>query len=153
MTARPNLNSIPGAGITVDGIVDVLGGKSIVVGRLVGATNAHALKGELLSADGAGAVKTAAQNEAIAGIAVSSALTGEIISVLRHGIARLVVHADAASALAVGDNVAVFGAGQVCKLGDNGIDGANATTTKIGEVSAVGDGFVDVELNLLGTAV
>jgi hypothetical protein len=149
MTARPNLSSIPARGITIDGIVDVLGGKSIVVGRLVSATNASALKGEVLVVDGAGAVKTAAADAAkatVAGVAVSSAVTGEIISVLRHGIARLVVHASS-SALAVGDEVAIYAIGQVCKNGDN------STTNAIGEVSSVGDGYVDVEINFLGAAV
>ena len=149
MTARPNLSSIPARGITVDGIVDVLGGKSIVVGRYVSATNDAALKGEVLVVDGAGGVKTAAANAAkatVAGIAVSSAVKGDLISVLRHGIARLVVHASS-SELVVGDNLSVYDIGQVCKTGDN------STSEVIGEVSGVGDGYVDVEINLLGTAV
>jgi hypothetical protein len=153
MTARPFLSSIPGAGIAVDGIVDVLGGKSIVVRRTVGTTNASALKGELLVVDGAGTVKTAAQNATkatVAGAAITSAVTGAVISVLRQGIARLV---SVGAALAIGDNVSVYGAGKVCKTGEHGIDGQTDTTNIIGEVNEVGDGYVDVELNLLGGAV
>ena len=153
MTARPNLSSIPARGITVDGIVDVLGGKSIVVGRLVSATNESALKGELLTVDGAGAVKTSAQNDTlvnIAGAAVSSALTGEIISVLRHGVARLV---SIGAAIVVGDNVSSYGAGKVCKTGENGVDGSTPTSNVIGEVTSVGDGYVDIEISRLGAAV
>jgi hypothetical protein len=153
MTARPNLSSIPARGITVDGIVDVLGGKSIVVGRSVSATNAYALKGELLVVDGAGAVKTAAQNATlatVAGVAVCSSVTGDIISVLRHGIARLVT---AGAALVVGDNVSAYGAGKVCKTGENGVDGSTPTSNIVGEVSSVGDGYVDVEIGRLGAAV
>ena len=156
MTARPNLSSIPGRGIAVDGIVDVLGGKSIVVDRNVGPTNESALKGEVLVIDGVGAVKTAGANAAkatVAGIAVTSAVKGEIISVLRQGIARLAVHElaeegyDTAEVIAVGDAVSVYAAGKVCKTGVNG------TTEAIGYVSKVGDGYVDVEINLLGAAV
>jgi len=159
MTARPNLSSVPARGITVDGIVDVLGGKSIVVKRIVSDTNAYALKGEVLIKDGAGKVATAAADAAlstIAGVAVSSAVTDapEGISVLRHGIARMVVHASS-SALAVGDQIAIYAIGQVCKLGDNG------TSEAIGYVAAISEGYVptitgnyvDVEINLLGTAV
>src|SRR4030042_2728258 len=132
MTARPNLSSIPAAGITVDGIVDVLGGKSIVVGRIVSATNADALKGQALERDGAGKVKTAAANVTaanFAGVAVSSAVAGDTISVLRQGIARMVVHASS-SVIAVGDQVAVYAIGEVCKLGDN------SNTNAIGYVAA-----------------
>lgn len=157
MTARPSLSSIPVRGITVDGIVDVLGGKSIVVGRLVSSTNDDALKGEVLERDGAGAVKTATIDVAaanFAGVAVTSAVKTAKISVLRHGIARMVVHASS-TALAVGDQVAVYDIGQVCKLGDN------STTEPIGYVAEISEGYVptitdayvDVEVNKLGAIV
>jgi hypothetical protein len=151
MTARPNLCSIPAAGITVDGIVDVLGGKSIVVGRIVGTSNTAALKGEVLALDGAGKVKTAAANAAlatIAGVAVSSSVSGDIISVLRQGIARLVItDATGVTAIVTGDSISVYGSGKICKTG------FNSTSEVIGKASSVGDGYVDVEINLLGTAV
>lgn len=157
MTARPSLCSVPAAGITIDGIVDVLGGKSIVVGRIVSDTNESALKGEVLERDGAGKVKTATTDVAtanFAGVAVSSSVSGTKISVLRHGIARMVVHVDA-SALAVGDQVALYDAGKVGKLGDN------STSEAIGYVAAISEGYVpsitetyvDVEVNKLGAIV
>ena len=65
----------------------------------------------------------------------------------------MVVHASS-SALAVGDQIAIYAIGQVCKLGDNG------TSEAIGYVAAISEGYVptidnyvDVEINLLGTAV
>jgi len=157
MTARPNLSSIPAAGITIDGIVDVLGGKSIVVGRLVGDTNDDALKGQVLVLDGAGKVATADTDATLAnfaGVAVSSAVKGDIISVLRHGIARMVVDENS-TALAVGDEVAVYGAGKVCKVGDNSTSNAIGYVASISEgyVPSITDAYVDVEVNKLGAAV
>lgn len=147
MPARTILSSIPGAGITVDGIVDVLGGKSIVVKRVA---DGNVLKGQALELSAAGKVKAATQDAAaLAGVAVSSAADGEYTSVLRQGIARLPLKGTAA----IGDQIASWGDGYVCKLGENGKDGATATTKAVGEVSDVGAGYVDVEIALLGKAV
>lgn len=147
MAARTILSSIPGAGITVDGIVDVLGGKSIVVKRIA---NGDVLKGQALELSTAGEVKTATQDVvALAGVAVSSAADREFTSALRQGIARLPIKGTAV----IGDQLASWGDGYVCKLGELGKDGVTATTKAVAEVSDVGAGYVDVEIALLGKAV
>lgn len=149
MPARPILSSVPGAGITVDGIVDVLGGKSIVQKRIA---SGNVLKGQIVEVAAAGKVKAATQNcavDAFAGVAVSSAADGEYVSVLRHGVARVAVEGE----VVVGDSIASFGDGYVCKVGDNGKDETTATTVVIAEVSDAGAGYADVEIALLGKAI
>lgn len=152
MTARPRISALPSAGLSPDGIVDVLGGRSIVIRMEVGSTNDFVLKGQALEADGAsGSVKYAEQNatyDNFRGVAVSSALSDDQASVLRVGIARMVY--GISTNLVVGAGVAIWGYGKVCAVGEIGEDESSPTTNTVGYVSEVGSGYVDVEMDMFG---
>jgi hypothetical protein len=150
---RTYRTSIPDAGITLYGIVDVISDKSIVVQKTVGPTG-NVLKGEVVVIDGAGKVKTSASGAKlgteVCGIAISSGIPGMKVSILRSGKARI-VYSDPA-------NIEI---GAPVKCADDGMvvysDDSNLTIGRVLEfsmfVSFLGKGYLDIELDLLGAKI
>jgi len=152
MTARPMISALPSAGVSIEGIVDVLGGKSIAYPFTVGPANNYVLKGQATEANGNdGTVRWAEQNctlDNFRGVAITSALQEDEITIMRHGIARMVYAIS--TNLVVGVGISIWGFGKVCAIGEVGEDGSSVTDNLIGYVSKVGPGYVDVEINMMG---
>jgi len=143
-------NSIPEAGITLYGVIDIYPNRSIIVQREV-SEDGNVLKGEVVQIDGPGKVKTANSGatlgDEVCGIAISSGIPGTIISILRAGRARI-VYSDPTD-IEVGSPV---------KCADDGMvvysDDSNLTIGYVAEmsmfVSFLGKGYLDIEIDLLG---
>ena len=134
------LNNSESNSISIDGIVDVSGGKGVTVERTV--SKGTVLRGQILMGQSE-YVRTADANISIrefAGVAMNKGVKGKTVFVMVKGLARMVIH-KSSNQIYPCDNIASAGQGMVSALWSPN------TFQLLMAVRSVGDGYVDCEIN------
>jgi len=134
------LNNSESNSISIDGIVDVSGGKGVIIEKVV--DKGTVLRGQILMGNRQ-FVQTAIPNiklEFFAGIAMNKATEGNVVFVMVKGVGRMVIHKNS-HVIYPCDNLASTGDGRVGKLWSDGL------FQRLMMAKSVGDGYVDCEIN------
>ena len=134
------LNDSESSSISINGIIDVNGGKGVIVEKVV--DKGTVLRGQILMGNRQ-FVQTAMPNiklEFFAGIAMNKATEGNVVFTMVKGVGRMVIHKNSHTIYPC-DNICSTGGGRVAKLWSEGL------FQLLMMAKSVGDGYVDCQFD------